>query len=424
MFFTVLLLIALCFNFLFIFFLIKFLAKKDKYENETCKELGNAKSSSQQQVKCYMGPTFMHEVKLKEKESVQVYNHTVTEFEFLINKHSFSRIDLSETECVILIEEKLPIYIGLKSNKHYISHETGEYDYIYHIKVEELLHNDIFKFNATKFTDGLVDKFNIYLFNFYIRKFYGLLNASAQGIDEKGNMDASEFSRINNLLPELNLQKRYEEWGGIPYYFVIFEYEHGEKTKQEIRKTKLKNVNNFANSYYSSNSRWMFCKNPRFYYFQDNIKEETLLEEYCQKALDDFNNGILKLECHSYTHPENKWKSEQQVYEMCKKIYGKNKVIYQYQPYFLGQMSYDVYIVSKNVAIEYQGKQHFEPVEFFGGQEHFEQQVKRDERKKWLSEQNGIKLVYINYDEDISEELIKQRVEEASIGYNGTHGNS
>ncbi|MBR5544359.1 MAG: hypothetical protein IKU66_02690 [Clostridia bacterium] len=45
--------------------------------------------------------------------------------------------------------------------------------------------------------------------------------------------------------------------------------------------------------------------------------------------------------------------------------------------------------------------------------EHFEKQVERDKLKKELSEKNGVKLVYINYDEDISTDLIKEKVERA-----------
>ena len=61
---------------------------------------------------------------------------------------------------------------------------------------------------------------------------------------------------------------------------------------------------------------------------------------------------------------------------MCKKIFKNNKVIYQHRPFFLksdigGQMSYDVFISGFNIAIEYQGKQHFEPIDYFGGEEAF-----------------------------------------------------
>lgn len=64
------------------------------------------------------------------------------------------------------------------------------------------------------------------------------------------------------------------------------------------------------------------------------------------------------------------------------------------------------------VAIEYQGKQHFEPVEIIGGKDSLEKQKERDSLKRKLSEENGVKLVYINYWDDITPDLIKERIEE------------
>lgn len=118
-------------------------------------------------------------------------------------------------------------------------------------------------------------------------------------------------------------------------------------------------------------------------------------------------------ERYEYLIPINKWKSEQLVYELTDKLYKKHTVLYQHHPFFLGKMSYDVFICGLNVAIEYQGKQHFEPVEIFGGEEHFKNQVSRDKLKKELSIANGVSLVYINYWEDISPDLIRERVEQA-----------
>lgn len=90
-------------------------------------------------------------------------------------------------------------------------------------------------------------------------------------------------------------------------------------------------------------------------------------------------------------------------------------MIFQHFPYFLrtkkGQLSYDVFIPKLNVAIEYQGKQHFEPVEYFGGSTSLLKQKERDDLKAELSKKNGIKLIYINYWEDITPQLIKNKVE-------------
>lgn len=73
-------------------------------------------------------------------------------------------------------------------------------------------------------------------------------------------------------------------------------------------------------------------------------------------------------------------------------------------------MSYDVFIAGLNIAIEYQGKQHFEPVEFFGGEDAYKKTVERDILKKQLSTKHGINLVYINYWEEISEKLLTEKI--------------
>lgn len=76
-------------------------------------------------------------------------------------------------------------------------------------------------------------------------------------------------------------------------------------------------------------------------------------------------------------------------------------------------MSYDIYIVDKNVAIEYQGKQHFEPVEFFGGEESFKDVQQRDAEKKKLSEDNGVLLIYFYYYDELSDDFVSKKIEDA-----------
>lgn len=62
----------------------------------------------------------------------------------------------------------------------------------------------------------------------------------------------------------------------------------------------------------------------------------------------------------------------------------------------------DFFIAQKNIGIECQGIQHFQPVPFFGGEERFEIQQRRDQVKAQLCKEQGIKLYYINYyDKDI-----------------------
>lgn len=152
----------------------------------------------------------------------------------------------------------------------------------------------------------------------------------------------------------------------------------------------------------------------KYFWISKYVKNNVL--DVGAEIFKDVHNGKYKdVERFEYLIPENKWKSEQLVYELTEKLYKRQNVLYQYRPFFLrsdkGQMSYDVFICGLNVAIEYQGKQHFEPVEIFGGEEHFKEQVNRDKLKKELSDLNGVSLIYINYWEDISTNLIREKVE-------------
>lgn len=55
--------------------------------------------------------------------------------------------------------------------------------------------------------------------------------------------------------------------------------------------------------------------------------------------------------------------------------------------------------------IEYNGIQHYQPIDFFGGQEGFESQIKRDNIKKEFCKNKQYQLYVIRYDEDINERM-------------------
>ena len=72
---------------------------------------------------------------------------------------------------------------------------------------------------------------------------------------------------------------------------------------------------------------------------------------------------------------------------------------YEAQKHFsdLGRFSYDFYIPSLRTLIEYQGEQHYKPVEIFGGKEQFIFQQKSDKIKKDYAEKNNYHLLEIPY---------------------------
>lgn len=175
--------------------------------------------------------------------------------------------------------------------------------------------------------------------------------------------------------------------------------------------------NDAFNSWKGTSRQKRLEDNLHYFYVEGNFREKDDVWRYADKILEKANNNLYGHEkrC-NYSRPIYKWVSEELVYKITKKLYNKFAVIYQHRPFFLrssygGQMSYDIFISGLNIAIEYQGKQHFEPVDFFGGEDSFVKLQQRDKEKMELSKQNGIKLVYINYWEEITPQLIKDRVE-------------
>ena len=108
----------------------------------------------------------------------------------------------------------------------------------------------------------------------------------------------------------------------------------------------------------------------------------------------------------------SKWKSEATLFALVKKEYPD--AIYQYHSRWLGLQSLDIFIPSLGLAIEYQGEQHYRPVEVFGGEEAFKNLVARDERKAMLCRKNNVVLIYWKYDEVISVNRLTKKICEAT----------
>jgi hypothetical protein len=61
---------------------------------------------------------------------------------------------------------------------------------------------------------------------------------------------------------------------------------------------------------------------------------------------------------------------------------------------------FDFYIPQYNCAIEFDGLQHFEPCEYFGGQKRFEKQQRYDAYKNEYCEDNNMALIRIKYSDN------------------------
>jgi predicted RNA-binding Zn-ribbon protein involved in translation (DUF1610 family) len=64
---------------------------------------------------------------------------------------------------------------------------------------------------------------------------------------------------------------------------------------------------------------------------------------------------------------------------------------------YKAQLRFDFWLPAYNICIEYDGRQHFEPIEVWGGREAFELGQKRDEVKNQYCKENEIRLIRISY---------------------------
>lgn len=76
-----------------------------------------------------------------------------------------------------------------------------------------------------------------------------------------------------------------------------------------------------------------------------------------------------------------------------------NNIFFETQKKFkeIGSKSFDFYIPSKRTLIEFQGEQHYAPVNFFGGEEKFKKQEERDQEKRLFCKKNNYFLIEIPY---------------------------
>ncbi len=85
-------------------------------------------------------------------------------------------------------------------------------------------------------------------------------------------------------------------------------------------------------------------------------------------------------------------------------------------PLWLAPQSLDIYVPSLKLGIEYQGVQHYEQVEFFGGEKGLERRKQLDEKKRNLCKENGVTLLEWHYQDTITKPTLKKKLKEMGLG--------
>jgi hypothetical protein len=148
---------------------------------------------------------------------------------------------------------------------------------------------------------------------------------------------------------------------------------------------------------------------PKVQYLIPAQKLGHLIEKRNRKILNIIENEVrLKF---GHKKIGEAWTSETILYYIIESLFPYKTIFRHYRPTFLKGLELDIFIKELNVGIEYQGLQHFKPVKHWGGVEGLNKLKCRDKIKKRLCDSKGVRLIYFNYDEGLSNDLVLKKLQ-------------
>ena len=108
---------------------------------------------------------------------------------------------------------------------------------------------------------------------------------------------------------------------------------------------------------------------------------------------------------------EERFANESRLFEIVKDLYPEHKVERAIRPKWLEGLEIDIFVPSLNLAIEYQGRQHYEAIDFFGGEKGFEKRLILDEKKRKLLKEFNINLLEWKYTVEMTKQRVKKEID-------------
>ncbi|MCK9477621.1 MAG: hypothetical protein M0R46_17025 [Candidatus Muirbacterium halophilum] len=228
-------------------------------------------------------------------------------------------------------------------------YEMSKDDYI---KMAKKIHNNEYDYSLTNFSI-LTDKIKV------ICPKHGIFEPTAKNhIDKKSKCPQCNIEKKS--LTKDEFVEKSKNVHGDDYDYSLVEY------KNNITKVKIicKKCNNYflqtPNSHYVKKQGCPFCK-------------ESKGEKTIKKYLDKKNIKYIR----------------QKTFDGCKD---------------LNLLPFDFYLPDYDMCIEFDGKQHFESIEYFGGDETLKYIKEHDKIKNIFCLSNGISLLRIRYDQNVEKQ--------------------
>ena len=127
---------------------------------------------------------------------------------------------------------------------------------------------------------------------------------------------------------------------------------------------------------------------------EDNVRVENDLRQYF-----------------GYPKIGEKWISETHLFHLIKEIFPEYNPIFHYSGGEMQGLELDIFIQELRLGIEYQGEQHYQIIEHWGGEEGLNKRIENDKRKLELCKQNNYTLIEFTFNDDLNRDLVIERLE-------------
>ena len=133
-----------------------------------------------------------------------------------------------------------------------------------------------------------------------------------------------------------------------------------------------------------------------------------------RKRIDDEFENATRQEF-GFARIGESWVNETLMFKLVQELFPEKPVLHHYWPAWLAGLELDVFVPHAKLALEYQGQQHYEPVELWGGQEALEAQQKRDALKAARCKQEGVVLLEVRFDDPLTHDFLESLIQVAGV---------
>ena len=218
----------------------------------------------------------------------------------------------------------------------------------------------------------------------YDKDFYSIAKAADKAVSVRTNEDESKFfitMRGTDLEEIAVITHCISESGRIIIdqpgaWIYVYERDIWTRIFTDLDRIKSELSKRFGTNVYLSDG--VFTKILK--YFRNHIKVRA--NKYYEAMIN---------EC----RVPSKWGHEVRLFMLTRHFVPD--AVYQFRAHWLEEQSLDIYLPSQKIGIEYQGKQHYVPIDFFGGEEALQDNLIRDKKKLVACQQTGVRLLTWEY---------------------------